>query len=202
VRAGSEALYHWGLFRAAGFGSSARYNRMVKSTRLSAIALGLIIAALLAGCKKNIDNNDAVKQGVSAYLSKRTDLLSMDVNVTSVSYKDNEATALVRFQAKNNSSPNAGMNMQYVLERKGDQWVVKGRAGSEAHVGTPQGAPGAADSPSSLGAMPNTGSGSLGAMPGSSPQLPPGHPSIGGAAPGSTSGGTLPPGHPAIPQTR
>jgi len=172
---------------------------MVKSPRLPAIALGLIIAALLTGCKKNIDNNDAVKQGISAYLSKRSDLLAMEVSVQSVAYKDNEATATVRFQAKGNSSPNAGMTMQYVLERKGNQWVVKGKAG-DMHSGMPQGAPGAPQGApqGSIGAMPNTG-GSIGAMPGTTPQaLPPGHPGIGGASPT----GTLPPGHPQIPEKK
>ena len=181
----------------------------MKSTRLLAIALGLIIAALLTGCKKNIDNNDAVKQGVNTYLAKRSDLLAMDVSVTSVAYRDNEATATVRFQAKNNSSPNAGMTMQYVLERKGNEWVVKGRAGGDAHTGMPQGAPGAPGAgQGSMGAMPNTGSGSIGAMPGgampgaSGQTLPPGHPAIGGAPSGSQPAGSLPPGHPQIPEKK
>jgi len=173
---------------------------MVKRTRLPAIAFGLIIAALLTGCKKNIDNNDAVKQGISAYLSKRSDLLAMEVSVQSVSYKDNQATATVRFQAKGNSSPNAGMTMAYVLERNGNQWVVKGKAGGDSHAGNPQGVPGAPQG--SIGAMPNTGAGSLGAMPGGTGQtLPPGHPAIGGAD-GSSPSGTLPPGHPQIPEKK
>jgi len=133
--------------------------------------------ALLCACKKNIDNNDAVKQGVTAYLAKRSDLLAMDVNVTSVAYHGDEATATVRFQAKGNSNPNAGMSMQYVLQRQGNQWVVKGRAGGEAHSGMPQGAPGGSAAPGANG-------GSLGAMP----TLPNGQPS-----------GALPPGHPPIP---
>lgn len=163
----------------------------MKSSRLSAIALGLIIAALLTGCKKNIDNNEAVKQGISSYLSKRSDLLAMEVSVQSVAYKGDEATATVRFQAKGNSSPNAGMTMQYVLERKDNQWVVKGKGGGDIHTGMPQGAPGAPGAPQgSIGAMPNTGA------PGATPQqLPPGHPAIEGANPT----GSLPPGHPQIP---
>ena len=149
--------------------------------------------ALLSGCKKNIQNDDAIKQGVTNYLSKRTDLLSMDVSVTSVQYQGDEATATVRFQAKGNSSPNAGMSMQYILERKENQWVVKGRAGGgEAHTGSSQappaqGTPG--ESGGSLGAMPN--------LPGSQPSMPAGHPSVGGDAGGSPTG-TLPPGHPKI----
>ena len=98
----------------------------------------------------------------------------MDVSVTSVAYHGDEATATVRFQAKGNNSPNAGMSMQYVLTRQGNQWVVKGRAGGEGHSGMPQGMPGGSAAP---------GAGSMGAMP----TLPNGQPS-----------GTLPPGHPSI----
>ncbi len=157
---------------------------MVNRLTLPAVALGLT-AALLGGCKKNIDNNDAVKQGITAYLSKRADLLAMDVNVTSVAYHGDEATATVRFQAKGNSSPSAGMSMEYVLDRKGNQWVVKGRAGGEAHTGMPQGAPGAAPAPGANG-------GSIGAMP----SMPNGHPSVGEPS------GALPPGHPPIDATK
>jgi hypothetical protein len=160
----------------------------VKRSTFPAIVVGLI-ASLACGCKKNIDNNEAVKQGINAYLSKRSDLLAMDVNVTSVAYRGDEATAVVRFQAKGNNAPSAGMSMEYVLERKGSQWVVKGRGGSEAH-GSPQ-----AGSPQGGAAVPGGGApgapagGSIGAMP---QTLPPGHPSTG--APG----GALPPGHPPI----
>ena len=146
--------------------------------------------ALLGGCKKNIDNDDAVKQGINAYLSKRSDLLAMDVNVTSVSYHDNEATAVVRFQAKGNPSPSAGMSMQYELERKGNQWVVNGRAGGEAHTGMPQGAPGASGAPGA--GAPGANGGSIGAMP----SLPNGHPSVGEPS------GALPPGHPPIDSSK
>lgn len=156
----------------------------MKRSTLAALALGLT-AVLLGGCKKNIDNNDAVKQGITAYLSKRADLLAMDVNVTSVAYHGDEATATVRFQAKGNSSPSAGMSMQYVLERKGNQWVVKGRAGGDAHTGMPQGAPGGSPAPGASG-------GSIGAMP----SMPNGHPSVGAPS------GALPPGHPPIGSTK
>ncbi len=143
----------------------------MKGTTAASIALAITIA-LLSGCKKDIQSNEAVRQGVMNYLAKRSDLLAMDVNVTSVDFKNDEATATVRFQAKGNNSPAGSMTMQYVLEQKSGQWVVKGRAGS----GNPH------------GAMPQEGSGSMGAMP---QTMPPGHPAVG-------SGGALPPGHPAV----
>jgi hypothetical protein len=121
----------------------------------------------LSGCKQDVQkNNEAVRQGVLAYFAKRTDLLSMDVSVTSVTYQQNEATATVHLQAKGNNAPGSGMDMKYVLERNGNAWVVKGRAGGDSHgaqgMGAPQG-------------MPQGGAGSIGAMP---QTLPPGHPPV------------------------
>ncbi len=163
----------------------------MKSATTLATVLGLSVA-LLSGCKKDIQNNDAIKQGIQNYLAKRSDMLAMDVSVTNVTYQNDQATATVRFQAKGNDSPSAGMTMQYILERKGSEWVVKGRAGGDAHTGMPQGAPGGQATPGASGAPGATGSGSIGAMP---QILPPGHPSTGtGAAPS----GALPPGHPPI----
>jgi hypothetical protein len=39
---------------------------------------------LLGGCKRDIKNDDAVRQGITIYLAKHPDLFLMDVNVTSV----------------------------------------------------------------------------------------------------------------------
>jgi hypothetical protein len=100
------------------------------------------------------------------YLAKRSDLLAMDVSVTSVNFRRDEATAEVHFQAKQNSSPAAGMTMQYVLEHKDGQWVVKGRTGA----GTSHGASGPG-----VNSVPGQGlPGSLDGMP----AMPPGHPSV------------------------
>jgi hypothetical protein len=129
----------------------------------AALALSLTV---LSGCKRNIQSTDAVRQGVLNYLSKRSDLLSMEVSVTNVTYRQDEATATVHFQAKGSNTPGSGMDMRYLLERKGNDWVVKSRAGGDAH-----GTQGMGSSP---GAPPG-GAGSIGAMP---QTLPPGHPAI------------------------
>jgi hypothetical protein len=142
----------------------------VKGLTILSAALGLSI--LLGGCKRNIQNNDAVKQGIITYLAKRADFGSMDVKVVSVSYQKDQALAVVHFQAKENNSAGTGLTMQYLLERKGDEWVVRRKA-TEGH--------GAAG-------MPQEGSGgSIGAMP---QTMPPGHPTV-------DSGG-LPAGHPPV----
>lgn len=164
---------------------------MIRSPLIVVALAGIV---LLAGCKKDIQNQDAVRQGVMSYLSKRSDLLAMDVTVSSVAFHDDQATADVHFQAKGNSSPAAGMSMQYVLERKDGQWVVKGRTGANAAHGengaTPDGAAGQGTAPGPLDGMPHTG------LPagGGAGALPPGHPAIGGSQ-------ALPPGHPAIPNS-
>jgi len=123
---------------------------------------------MLSGCKRNIQSDDAIRQGVLTYFAKRSDLLQMEVTVTNVVYRDNQATATVHLQAKGDKAPGSGMDMRYLLEREGNQWVVKGRAGGEAHgaqgMGAPQGTPQGAPSGGSIGAMPQT--------------LPPGHPAV------------------------
>ena len=89
--------------------------------------------ALLAGCSKDIQNSDAVKQSVVDYLKARTaetglNMDLMQVDVTAVSFDKDQARATVYFRPK--SSPDAGgMAMNYVLDRKGAKWVVRGTPG-------------------------------------------------------------------------
>ena len=161
---------------------------MIRPTLIAAVAMSLI---LLAGCNKDIQNQDAVRKGVMNYLSKRSDLLAMDVSVSSVAFREGEATAQVHFQAKGNDSPAAGMTMQYVLERKDGQWMVKGRTGANSSHGASgpgvNAVPGQGNLPGSLDGMPRIpapgGAGST--------SLPPDHPTVGGSE-------ALPPGHPAV----
>ena len=80
----------------------------------------------------------------------------MSVEVTSVSFQQDQARATVYFRPKNGPA-NGGMQMNYVLDRKGSQWVVRGRTESGAN---PHGVPPA-------GGAPGT------------PALPPNHPSVG-----------------------
>ena len=157
---------------------AARYNRSVRLPIVVPAALTLLIC-LLSGCKKDIQNKEAVRQGIVKYLATRQGLAAMDVDVTSVSFHENEANATVHFQAKGDVAQGPGMTLGYVLERKGNEWVVKGRAGSgDAHGSQSTGMP--QEGPSgSMGAMPNT--------------MPPGHPTAPGTEPQA-----LPPGHPPV----
>ena len=124
------------------------------------------VAAMLAGgCNKsrNIQNPEAIRKGVMEYLAKRSsvNLETMQVEVASVNFRENEADAVVSFKPKGSNDPASGMKMSYTLERKGDQWVVKGRSGKGG--GSPHGE--GAGMPGGMGAM---GGG----------EMPPAHPPI------------------------
>jgi hypothetical protein len=115
----------------------------------------------LAACaRKNIENTDAVRQAVVEYLNARQaqtglDMSTMEVKVTAANFERDTARATVQFSVKNSD---AGMTLNYTLDRKGDKWVVQARQdGGQGHGVV----------------LPPDGSGS--AAPG---QLPPGHPSI------------------------
>jgi hypothetical protein len=149
------------------------YNRHVK--RLSLLAAAL----LLAGCSKNIQNQEAVRQGVMDYMSSIApkiglDMSNMQVDVPAVTFDHDHARATVTVKPKSVDAP--GMELVYNLDRKGDKWVVNGTAqsagSSHGQQGSPEGTPaGQGDTP-----------------------LPPGHPAV-GAAP---SGTPLPAGHPPV----
>jgi hypothetical protein len=130
--------------------------------------IALVGTLVLAACaRKNIENKEAVRQAVVEYLSARQtqtglDMSTMDVNVTAMTFERDTARATVEFRVKNGD---AGMQINYSLERKGDKWVVQPRAeNSQGHgVVLPPGGSG----------DPSKGAG----------ELPPGHPSIPAAPP-------------------
>jgi len=143
--------------------------------QLLLIALTLIIFS----CSRDIQNTEAVKQGVTEYLKASQaktglNLDAMQIEVRSVSFASDEARANVYITPK--GIPTGGMQLTYVLARSGNKWVVRGRAESGAN-------------PHGTSPMP-------GAPPEGSPQaLPPGHPHV---APGGSPSGALPPGHPSV----
>ncbi len=92
------------------------------------------------------------------YLSTRQglNLSSMNVAVQSTVYRENQVDATVVFSPKDTSAGGQPMTLHYLLERKGDRWVVKPRATS-------------GNSHGDMGANPHGGG--TGA-------LPPGHPAV------------------------
>lgn len=90
----------------------------------------------IAACSRNLQSEAAVRQGVIDYLSSRTDLniSQMQVDISSVSFRQNEADVVVSFRPKGGSA-DAGMQMRYTLNLQGNRWVVKGK-GSGPHSQT------------------------------------------------------------------
>ncbi len=123
----------------------------------------VVLAAILTlvSCGKDIQNNEAVRQAVIDDVAKRQaqtglNMSMMQIDIASVSFRKNAADAVVSFKPKNMASE--GMRMNYVLERKGDKWVVTGRQASatSSHGNVP---------------LPNSGDGA-------GQTLPPGHPRV------------------------
>ena len=90
----------------------------------------MLAALILAGCSKNIQNPEAVKQGVMDYLKERASTMglnmdAMEATVNSVSFEKDVAHASVMFSVK--GTPGGGMSMDYVLDQKGGKWVVRSK---------------------------------------------------------------------------
>jgi hypothetical protein len=126
-----------------------------------AVVAGL---ALLGGCSRSVENKEAVRLAVLDHLANRAGLnvASMQVEIVSVVFRQNEADATVSFRAKG-STGGPAMNMNYTLMKQGNGWVVKGRADT--------------------GASPHGGAGQMPGMSGMPGGAPPGHPQVGGQPP-------------------
>ena len=137
--------------------------------------IGALTMVALAACSKNIDTTEAVKQGVLHDIPKDVNVGNMDVNVVSVSFRGQEADAVVSFAPKGGPPM---MSMNYTMERKANEWHIKKRATGDIQKH-------AAQMPADHGAGSSPG-GSAPPLTGNETQLPPGHPSVGGANPDST----------------
>ncbi len=97
----------------------------------------LVLAGLGMGCSSGPQTVEAVRQGVLDHLATRPDLdlKAIQVEVTGVSFRENEADATVTFRLRGAEAGGA-FQIRYLLERKGGRWVVKSRAEAS---GTPHG---------------------------------------------------------------
>jgi hypothetical protein len=104
---------------------------------LLASAIGLLA---LCACGGAPQTKEAVRQAIIDHLAKRSDMVvsSMDIDVASVSFRQNEADAVVSFRPKGSAS--GGMQMNYTLERQGREWIVKTKkeSGGSPHGAAPQ----------------------------------------------------------------
>jgi len=128
----------------------------VKSTVLGVVVFSIALA--LGGCSRGLENKEAVRQAVIDHLSQRgtLNLNSMQVDVVSVSFRQNEADVAVSFRPKGAAGA-PGMTMNYTLQRQGNRWTVKGRSdsGASSHGASgqmPEGMP--MDHPSMGGVLP------------------------------------------------
>jgi hypothetical protein len=133
-------------------------------------ALIFLAALCLAGCSKNIDTPEAVREGVLKDIAKKVDVQAMDVSVDSVSFREKEADAKVSFKPK--GAPAAqSITMTYSLERNGDEWRIKSR-NMQAHQQQQPSAPG---QPAMPPGHPVTGTGTGEPLPAGHPQVNNGH---------------------------
>jgi hypothetical protein len=156
---------------------------------VKSVFLGALAFVALSGCSKNIDTLEAVKQGVLHDIPKDVNVGAMDVNVVSVSFRGQEADAVVSFAAK--GSPPM-MSMNYTMERKNNEWHIKKRANGDLQKHAAQAPPDGGSGAPMPTAPPITGN---------ETQLPAGHPAMPGGpgqAPAAGNGTQLPPGHPAL----
>lgn len=124
--------------------------------------------ALGACSRSGLENDEAIRQAVAKYLTARSDSTgidpsAMDINVDAVAYERDVARATISFTIKGTDQ---GMQMNYTLDRDGDEWVVRG---PQDQTAVPHAFPSADDQ-----------------IPGEAPQtpaLPPGHVPVEGATP-------------------
>ncbi len=83
----------------------------------------------LSGCARDINNKEALRSAVLEHLQARQKEIglsmdSFDVEIGSMSFQKDQATATVSFKPK---AGGEGMQQPYAFERKGDKWAVRSR---------------------------------------------------------------------------
>jgi len=79
----------------------------------------IFVFAFAAGCKKQVNEQDAIRASIEKHLSARSDLnlSAMDREVKQISVNGDHATAQVEFRLKQG---NASMQVAYALERRAE----------------------------------------------------------------------------------
>jgi hypothetical protein len=130
----------------------------------------------LVGCGKDINNKDAVKAAIVKRVAKTGfDVNAMEVNVTNVSFHDQDAVATVAFVPKGGAPQNA-VTFKYNLHRQKDEWIATGLAQGGTNMAVHSGAAGGGDGGG--GATEGPPPAAPGPIDTSKP-LPAGHPPIG-----------------------
>ncbi len=89
------------------------------------LVLGVILFSI-ASCKAKPDEKQAIRTGVMNHLNTRKSLniSAMDIDVTQTTINGNQAQAQVDFRLKNSAPGGPGMQVNYNLEKRGEDWVV------------------------------------------------------------------------------
>src|SRR3989442_3037549 len=91
------------------------------------LALGFFAALLAAGgCKKQQNDNDAIRAGIMQHLTGvgTLNMSAMVMDIQKVSINGNQAHAEVEFRPKTGAPQGAGMQVSYNLEKRDGAWVV------------------------------------------------------------------------------
>ena len=103
---------------------------------MKSLATLVLVICALSGCNRASQSKEAIRAGIIDYVAAKVNVGAMDVDVTSIDFKGNEADATVSFRAKG-ADPASGLQMRYTLEQKSGKWVVKDKAQAG---GSPHGA--------------------------------------------------------------
>ncbi|MCU1343505.1 MAG: hypothetical protein JWN92_2928 [Candidatus Acidoferrum typicum] len=108
----------------------------------------ILLLAVAAGCKKQVNDQDAIRASIDKRLNARPDLnlSAMDRDVKQISVNGDHATAQVEFRLKQG---NGSMQIEYALERQGGEWTITNSqpaGGQNPHSGSMLPAPAAPDS--------------------------------------------------------
>jgi hypothetical protein len=83
----------------------------------------IFLLAVAAGCKKQANDQDAIRASIEKHLNARGDLNlgAMDREVKQISVNGDHATATVEFRVKQGTG---SMQVEYALERQGGEWSI------------------------------------------------------------------------------
>jgi len=151
----------------------------------------LLVLALVCGCGKGRSDSEAMRGAIRQHLLglKTLNLSAMDFDIDNVSMQGSQAHVQVTFRPKTGAPPGAGMQVAYLLEKRGSDWSVVKTESVGGMISHPaQGADPHTQSDSSVapGNMPNFRDlvSPSAANPGTS--LPPGHPPVNPDSPPKT----------------
>src|SRR5215470_11278212 len=95
--------------------------------RYLALAVGVTAALFgLSACKKQVNDNDAIRTGILQHLTSigTLNMSAMEMDMRSVAVTGNQAHAEVEFRPKNSGPQGGGMQVAYDLEKRGTAWIV------------------------------------------------------------------------------